>query len=297
MSRWRGCLPELLIKVLEDAKEQVSGPGVLGANFLLPGVEPGEVDECVAIAAEMVRVVDFFWVDPDASLVDIVHSKGALACWQVGSREEAIAAERAGCDFIVAQGVGAGGHVRGTVGVLALLDEVLDAVKIPVLAAGGIGTGRSLAAVLAAGADGARVGTRFIAAEESEAHPICVDALVRAEAGDSVYTGAFSVGWPDASHRVLRSSLEAAEAMEDGVIGERFMPSHGTTTPIHRFQVGTATRHTTGAIEAMPLWAKSVGGIKKVLPVADIVREMVDEAESLLRRWGSSNQYYTAPGK
>src|SRR5205807_2215219 len=82
---------------------------------------------------------------------------GALASWQVGSLREALAARDAGCDFIIAQGIEAGGHIRGKIGVLALLSEVLDAVDIPVLAAGGIGSGRSLAAVLAAGAAGARV--------------------------------------------------------------------------------------------------------------------------------------------
>jgi nitronate monooxygenase len=282
-----GLAPELVAKLLDSAREQLSGPGALGANFLMPFVEPEKAQECVGAAAERVRVVDFFWGEPDASLIETVHSKGALADWQVGSREEAIAAENAGCDFIVAQGIAAGGHVRGTVGVLALLNEVLDSVKIPVLAAGGIGTGRSLAAVLAAGADGARVGTRFVAAEESEAHPIYVDALIKAEAKDTVYTEAFSVGWPNAPHRVLRSCVQAAEALEDDIIGERYIPLLDDTREIHRFQIGAATKYTTGAIEAMALWAgESVDGIKKVQPVAEIVREMAGEAEKLLRRWG-----------
>jgi NAD(P)H-dependent flavin oxidoreductase YrpB (nitropropane dioxygenase family) len=87
--------------------------------------------------------------------VEIVHDHGALAAWQVGSLDEAIKAATVGCDFIVAQGVEAGGHVRGTVGTMDLLCEVLEAVQeIPVLAAGGVGTGRAMAAMLAAGADG-----------------------------------------------------------------------------------------------------------------------------------------------
>ena len=71
----------------------------------------------------------------DPALVATVHEQGALVSWQVGSREEAVAAADAGSDLIVAQGVEAGGHVRGTIGVLALLDEVLAAVEVPVLAA------------------------------------------------------------------------------------------------------------------------------------------------------------------
>ena len=137
---------------------------------------------CFALAARRARLVEFFWGWPDPALVETVHAEGALVSWQVGSKAEAVAAAAAGVDLIVAQGVGAGGHVRGTIGVLALLDEVLGAVEVPVLAAGGIGTGRALAAVLAAGADGARMGTRFVAAAEADAHPRYVEALIAAAA-------------------------------------------------------------------------------------------------------------------
>ena len=98
-----------------------------------------------------------------------MHKNGALASWQEGSNDEAVAAAKAGCDLIVAQGVEAGGHVRGRIGLLTLLEQVLDSVNVPVLAAGGIGSGRAMAAALAAGASGVRVGTLFIVAEEAEA--------------------------------------------------------------------------------------------------------------------------------
>src|SRR5205823_10515392 len=136
-----------------------------------------------------------------------VHGGGALVSWQVGSRDEAKAAERVGCDLIVAQGTEAGGHVRGKIGLLALLGQVLDSVRVPVVAAGGIGTGRAMAAVLATGASAVRVGTRFAAAAESEAHPRYVQRLIAAEAKDTVLTEAFSTGW-NAPHRVLRSSVK-----------------------------------------------------------------------------------------
>ena len=146
--------PELVAARLDDARRQSAG--AVGANFIMHFVDPGQARECVAAAAERVRVVDFFYSEPDPALVRVVHAGGALACWQVGSAEEARAAAAAGCDLIVAQGIGAGGHVRGRVGLLALLDVVLAAVDVPVLAAGGIGSGRAMAAALAAGADGVR---------------------------------------------------------------------------------------------------------------------------------------------
>ena len=138
---------------LDRLAETVAGP--LCANVILHFVGPDDVVETVATAAARVRVVDFFYTDPDPELVKLVHHHGALASWQVGSREEALAAEAAGCGAVIAQGTEAGGHVRGTIGLLALLDEVLESVDVPVLAAGGVGSGRTLAAVLAAGADGA----------------------------------------------------------------------------------------------------------------------------------------------
>ena len=131
--------PGNIAEMLEDTREQALGP--YGANFLKTSIEDEGVRDTVKAAAEHAPIVEFFYCDPDPALVDIVHSAGSLACWQVGSRDEALAAVDAGCDFIVVQGIQAGGHVRGTIGLLTLLDQVLSAVDVPVLAAGGISNG------------------------------------------------------------------------------------------------------------------------------------------------------------
>src|SRR3970282_171371 len=99
------------------------------------------------------------------------------------------------------------------------LSQVLDTVRVPVVAAGGIATARSLAAVLASGCGAARVGTRFVAAAESGAHPSYVKALLASSAADTCLTEAFSVMWPNAPHRVLRSAIAAAEALAEDVLG------------------------------------------------------------------------------
>lgn len=278
-----------LAKRLDDLHALTSG--VFGVNFIPDLMDRDSTLESVEIAAKRARVVDFFFGSPEAALVEIVHRGGALVCWQVGSKEEAIAAAAAGCDLIVAQGIEAGGHIRShPTGLMALLSQVLDSVRIPVLAAGGIGTGRAMAAVLAAGASGVRVGTRFVAAEEAEAHPAYVNALIAAEANDTVFTDRFSGGWPDAPHRVLRSSLQAAEAFEGEVVGELFNVLTATNVPLRRFQGNfTVSKRVTGTIEAMPLWAgESVTGVRGVQPAAEIVYELSGKAEELLRRWGSS---------
>ena len=132
-----------------------------------------------------------------------------MAAWQVGDAEEARRAQDAGCDLVVAQGVEAGGHVRGTIALLPLLDAVLDATPdIPVVAAGGIGTPRAMAAALAAGADAVRVGTRFVATEEADTHPEYAQALVDAGPEDTVLTTTFSFMWPEGQERMFIQGVQ-----------------------------------------------------------------------------------------
>jgi NAD(P)H-dependent flavin oxidoreductase YrpB (nitropropane dioxygenase family) len=265
---------------LEEVLEQLSPrtKGVFGVNFLIPFLDPA----CLAVAARRARVVEFFYGEPDASLIASARAFGALVSWQVGSLAEAVAAERAGCDFIVVQGTEAGGHVRGETSLLPLLSRVLDVVRVPVVAAGGIGSARSLAGVLACGSGAARIGTRFVAAAESGAHPSYVKALLASTAADTCLTEAFSVMWPNAPHRVLRSSVAAAEALREGVIGEaRF---DGRALPVQRFSVIAPTTTTTGHVDAMALYAgESVDDVTSVQPAAAIVLELVAGAERLLR--------------
>jgi NAD(P)H-dependent flavin oxidoreductase YrpB (nitropropane dioxygenase family) len=279
--------PDMIAALLDQLRRETTG--VFGANFITaPETGLPVVQESIEAAAARAKVVEFFYGDPDRSLVELVHGQGALAGWQVGSCAEAVTAAEAGCDFIVAQGIEAGGHVRGRIGLLTLLGEVLDAVPVPVLAAGGIGTGRAMAAALAAGADGVRVGTRFLAAEEEGAHPTYVNALIAATAEDTVYTEAFSGMWPNAPHRVLRSALEAAQAAQSDIVGEWVNEYTGERYPVHRFDAVAPLPpfNVTGAIEAMCLYAgESVDGVKKIQPAAEIVQELAGEAEQLLRRW------------
>lgn len=237
--------------------------------------------EAVELAAARLRYVEFFYDDADPALIERVHRHGALAAWQVGSTAEAVAAEQAGCDFVIAQGVEAGGHVRGTTSLLPLLDAVLGAVAVPVVAAGGIATARSLAEVLAAGADAARIGTRFLAATEADIHPDYQAAVLTARADDTELTEAFAVMWPDAPHRVLRSCITAARQATGDTVG--MVTLGGQELPIPRLSPLAAIRTTTGRIDAMPLYAGTgVDAVQHVQPAADIVRELTDGAARLL---------------
>jgi nitronate monooxygenase len=267
--------PEALEADLERLADAT--PGTFGVNFLVPFLDRASL----GVAARRARIVEFFYGDPSRELVAEARSQGALASWQVGSVEEALRAEDCGCDLVVVQGTEAGGHVRGRTSLLPLLSAAAERLRVPLVAAGGIATGRDLAAVIACGAAGARLGTRFVASRESGAHPAYVAALLRAGAGDTCLTETFSVLWPGAPHRVLRSAVEAAQASAEENVGEvRF---GGRTVPVPRLSVFVPNRDTSGRIEAMALYAgESVANVAEVEPAGRIVARICEEAERLL---------------
>jgi nitronate monooxygenase len=236
--------------------------------------------ETFEMASDRLRVVEVFWSTPDAALVARARRSGdALVGWQVGSLDEALAAVDAGCDFVVAQGREAGGHVRGTLPRKALLELVLSRVSVPVVTAGGIATAGDVRAAIAAGAAAVRVGTRFAATEESNAHPVYVQALLAATSGDqTVVTTAFGVGWPDAPHRVLASAVLAAQQLEGDVVGQVTGPDG--QSPVPRFSVVTPSRNAVGHVEAMALYAGTgVGAVTAVRPAAEVVADLVSRLD------------------
>jgi nitronate monooxygenase len=155
-----------------------------------------------------------------------------------------------------------------------LLSAVRSAVDVPVVASGGIGTARDVRRAMEAGADAVRVGTRFVATVESDAHDLYVDRLVANRAADTVITGRFDVGWPDAPVRVLASSLAAAESAPDGTVAT-IAASDGTLTDIPLFSTTAPTRATTGNLDAMPLYAGTgIDAVKGRVTVADVMAEL-----------------------
>ena len=263
-----GMSPAQVDKVLGGMVARTSG--VLAVNFLTSDIDP----EAVAAAAARVRIIDFFWTDPDPALVEVAHRGGALACWQVGSLAEARAAAEAGCDVIAVQGTEAGGHVRGHSPLLPLLESVRGlGYDLPVLAAGGIGDARAFAAALAAGADGVRAGTRFVAAAESGAHPLYKQAVTEAAGGSTEITGAFSVCPLCATSpraRVLTSCVGALREVAGDTVGET--TRGGQRVPVPRGHGTPPGAAATGHIDAMPMYAgESAAAITSVQPAAAIL--------------------------
>ncbi|MES2895482.1 MAG: nitronate monooxygenase [Pseudomonadota bacterium] len=248
-------------------------------------------EERLAVCLEEgVGLVSFFWGNC-APLVRRVHDAGALVASTVATAEDAIAATDAGVDIIVAQGWEAGGHVRGQVATLPLTAAVTAALPgRVVLAAGGVGDGRGVASMLALGAGGVWMGTRFLASPEASIHRRYRERLVAARESDTVHTDLFNVGWPDAPHRVLRNSTIAAwdDAGRPAVglrPGEGEVLAVGSRGRMVRYASTTPGPDADGDIEALSLWAgQSVGCVAKVKPAGDIVRELVEDAAAALRR-------------
>ena len=258
-----------------------------GANVILAISPPEAVD---AVLDAGVKILSLFWGEP-APFVDRAHQAGAIVLSTVGTAREAREAVDAGVDIVVAQGWEAGGHVRGTVSTLALVPRVVDEVDpVPVIAAGGIADGRGVAAVLALGAAAAWIGTRFVCAEESGAHPVYQQLLADAAETDTVHSTLFDRGWPNAPHRTLRNStVRAWQDAGEPPPGDR--PGEGEVvarrhdgSDIRRYAVSPpSVAVTTGEPEAMAVYAgQGVGLITRPEPAADIVRRLMREAEQAL---------------
>lgn len=259
------------------AEQLAAVDGPVGVGFFAYDLANRAAD--LELASRTARVVDVFWGDPDADAVARIHAGGALAFWQVGSLVEAKAARDVGCDVIVAQGVEAGGHVRGTTPLLELVAAVADAVDVPVVAAGGIATGAAIRAAFDAGASAARIGTRLLATEESGAHPEYIAALLAASGDDTVYGTVFGADWPDAPHRVLRSAVACVEARADGPVATTAFGSF--SFDVARFSAIPPSTDTKGDIAAMALYAGTgVGEIHDAPSVATVLARMMDQCES-----------------
>src|SRR5205085_10886146 len=180
-----------------------------------------------------------------------------------GSAEEARRAVGCGVDIVVAQGWEAGGHVWSGVATLPLVPAVVDAVApVPVIAAGGIGDARGVAAVLALGAQAAWLGTRFLLADEMPIHEEYRRLLIAATETDAEwYANLYEVGWPDAPHRALHNSTaEGWEAAGRAPPGNRpgggeVVAEFASGDPMLRYSPGPPMVGTGGESEAVAQWA------------------------------------------
>ncbi len=264
-----------LRREITDLRRVTDGP--FAVNLVLHFEQAERVALCVA---ERVPVVTFSWGEPGAFLPQL-HAAGCRVFVQVGDVEAGRAAAAAGADALIAQGIEAGGHVWSSTPLAELVAVLSQTTGVPVIAAGGIVDAETAAAARAAGAAAVAVGTRFVASEESTAHRVWKDALVAASAEDTVMTGLFDIGWPDAPHRVLRNSTYRAwEAAGSPPSGSR--PGEGDILgtylgdPLPRYSVESPGPGVeTDDFEPLCQYAgEGVGRIEEILPAARIVADL-----------------------
>jgi enoyl-[acyl-carrier protein] reductase II len=211
-----------------------------------------------------------------AEFIEELHANGIKVVVMCGRVRHAQKSEAAGADVVVAQGTEAGGHT-GEIGTLALVPQTVDAVKIPVLAAGGIVDGRGVVAALALGAQGAVIGTRFIATNESQANPGYRQALIDAKDDSTVRTRSYT-GKPARAIRNSRTDEWESKAdtiqpfpMQAGIsVQEGVMDYMGRGPQFDADRTFLPAGQGSGAIH----------GIK---PAAEVFHDIVSEAEEIIR--------------
>jgi NAD(P)H-dependent flavin oxidoreductase YrpB (nitropropane dioxygenase family) len=211
---------------------------------------------------------------PPADVIDRAHAAGVQVAALVGRADQARKQQAAGVDIIVAAGYEAGGHT-GDVSTLVLVPEVVDAVApLPVLAAGGIGSGRQMAAALALGAQGVWTGSIWLTTNENDEEPVITERLLAATSNDTVRTRCIT-GKPA---RMLRSSyIEAWEGPESP--GALPMPlQHLATAEAHQRvrRAAQAGSPTAAELTVTPV-GQIVGRMNQLRPARQVVSEMVDE--------------------
>jgi enoyl-[acyl-carrier protein] reductase II len=212
-----------------------------------------------------------------AEFIEEMHRRDMIVMVMCGKVRHALKSVQAGADIVAAQGTEAGGHT-GEVGGIALVPAVVDAVSVPVIAAGGMADGRGLVAALALGAQGAVFGTRFIATPEAQAAPLYREAIVRADDAGTMrtrcYTGkpartirtAYAEDWEQRRDEIQPFPMQAMVSMQNRVmdymgVTDHFDP-HGTFQPA----------------------GQSVALIHEIKPAGEVVRDIVREAEAVIDR-------------
>jgi enoyl-[acyl-carrier protein] reductase II len=284
--------PEVLQAAIRDIK--AVDPACFGVDFIARFSGMEHIEVCVA---ERVPVVVFFWDDAPDEWLSRLRGAGSHIWFQVGSVDEAKAAVQRGAQGLVVQGSEAGGHNRAAAATFSLLPAVIDAVpSMPVVAAGGIADGRTVAAALALGADAVWVGTRLLASFEAYAHPQYKDRIVAAGVEDTARHLIFGPEFPDASTRGLRNRVvrewegrdnpppyNSVPDSELHVIGQARL--YGQEFPMKRFCGFPPTPEFTGDFEEMSLLAgESVGQTKQLMSAASIIDEMISGAEAVIRK-------------
>lgn len=254
------------------------------ANYVLH-FEPKSLDKAIEAGCKNFQ---FSWGIPNGEIVSKIRDVGGKFGVQVSSKKNAENALALNPDFLICQGLEAGGHIQATRYVKDVFPEVVNvAGSIPVLVAGGISTGKDIRSAIRYGAAGVVMGTRLIATKESEHPDFYLQKLVEAEAKDTVYTNCYNNGGWNAMHRVLRNSTfvnwEAAGCPQ---VGEK--PGEGEVVAIaasgreiKRYSGHEPIKGDTGDLEALCMYAgEGVKDIHDIPSAKELIERLWKEFEN-----------------
>ena len=267
--------------VLNRFRQRLDLPPTSGAPPPYPDVIAEALD---VVLDERVPIWSIGLGNPTSDMIDRCHRADILVMAMVTTVDDARAVADSGVDVIVAQGSEAGGHrstwkkpasaAAASITTMALVPQIVDAVRQPVIAAGGIADGRGLVAALALGAQGALLGTRFVATRESMAPAMYKASLVAASSDDTRVTDTFTGLYARALRNTYMTEYESS--------GARVLPPLLQTKAAEDIYVAAARR---GDREYFPMWAgQSTGLIADLPPAREVVRAIVQEAEAAIAR-------------
>lgn len=268
--------PDMVEAQVREIKAKTSRPFGVNVPLISPFIQE-IVDICVR---EKVPVVTTGAGSP-SSFMPVLKEAGILVMPVVASVALARRLERAGADALIVEGTESGGHI-GDVSTLPLVPQVVDAVRVPVVAAGGFADGRGLVAALALGAVGVQMGTRFITTTECAVHQNYKDMIVRAGDRGTITTG-HSLGHPV---RALRNPMARKfQELEKVGLSEEELIEFGTG----KLRLAVVEGN---VVEGSVMAGQCCGLIKDVVPVTELIQRIISEAESLLFRLP---QYASSP--
>ena len=267
-TNWRQCLDAYYVELQADDTIPISARA------------PFDDRMCDLVTEFQPEVVSFHFGLPGKNLLERVRRAGAKILSSATSVDEARWLEAQGCDAIIAQGFEAGGHrgmfltddVSTKVGTMALVPQVVDAVKVPVVASGGIADARGILAAFALGAAAVQIGTAYLLCPEAQISPLHRQAMKNAKDNETAITNVFT-GRPARSivNRLMREIGPMSSAAPE------FPVAAATVAPLR------AKSEMGGSVDFTPLWAGQAFRLSPELPAAQLTQQLAREALEKLR--------------
>ena len=280
--------PDSVVAAVQTVLNRFRARLGIPAMVARPETRPNHVPAVIEVMLEeRVPVFSIGLGNPPRAVVERFHAQGAKVIAMVCTVDDARTVAQSGVDAIVAQGYEAGGHrstwvkrptaQHAAIGTLSLVPQVVDAVRVPVIAAGGIASGRGVVAALALGASGVLIGTRFVATRESAAVDFYKEGLRTRDSDSTVITDAFSGLYA----RVIRNAYTTEYAESQAPV----LTGYVQTSAVRDIVTAAAERRDA---DHYPMWAgQGIGMIRDIPAAADVMNMLVGESDEALRSMGA----------